>query len=146
MLMLSLLHLSELVEWPDAPEDAADDLLLGDAANGCIPRVDGDGPVVSHHKDSRFGHLVRKFDVRLAKRLFGKVGFVERHPVDGHIARFIDVDPFTRLGDHTLHQNLIIVVKGNNITPTYILPLFSFPPFSERTMLPSEIEGCMEFP
>lgn len=78
-------------------------------------------------------NLIRKLDIRLAKGLFWKIRLVEQLAVYADSTVFADVDIICRPCDITLDEQLVAVIKGDDIagekdllfTLTRICPFWS---------------------
>ena len=118
---VSLIHKPEFVKRPDAEDDVADDLVLVDAADGSVAGIDGNLAVVPHDEYLALGHLVGEFDVGLSVGLgLMQVGLVDHFLVDVDVSVLIDVDPFAAAGDDALDQDIVVVVKGDDLACTHV--------------------------
>lgn len=118
---VSLIHKPEFVQGPDAEDDVADDLVLVDAADGGVAGVDGDLAVVPHDEDLALGDLVGEFDVGNSVGLgLVQVGLVDHFLVDVDVPVLVDVDPFAAAGDDALDQDIVVIVKGDDLAGTHV--------------------------
>ena len=107
---------SESVERPDGEDDFPYDLFVRHAADGGVPGIDGNGPVVPHHEDPGIRYLVRQLDVAFAEGFFClEIGFVDDFVIDIDVAFLVDVDPVARIGDDSLYQDFVVIVKGDDV-------------------------------
>ena len=61
--VLQLSYAAKIIQWPDAEDNLSDNLFTCHTSNRAASGVNGDIPVVSHHKDAGFRHLVRQDEI-----------------------------------------------------------------------------------
>ena len=72
--------------------------------------------MVSQHKNTVFRNLVGQFYVALSQCFFINIRFIQELTVDIHIAVLIDVHPVAGIGNISLDQNTVVVIKSDNVT------------------------------
>ena len=107
---------AEAGEGPDTEDDAADDLLIGDAADGRVAAVRRGGTVIPHDEVAPVRHLIGEVNITVTKGFVGNVGLADHFAVDKNSAVRFDVDPVSRAADDTLDEELVADVKANDIS------------------------------
>ena len=106
---------AEFRQRPDTEEDLSNDLVLCDAAHLGASRIDGGGALITHHEPLIFRHLEGQIQVAGAEGLFHQVWLVDRGAVNDHCPVVQNVDPVARAADHSFYQNLVVVVKRDDV-------------------------------
>ncbi len=112
---ISFLQSPCCIEGPEPPDQLADDLFLGNGSDGFGSGVQGNAPVVPHHKPPVFRHLVGVVDVRFTQCFFLQIRFLQFLAVDVHSAVIRKIHPVSGSGDDALDEELVIVIEGNDI-------------------------------
>ena len=94
--------------------------------------------MISHHKVSAIRHLIGEFDIAVSQRLLYQIGFVQGFAVHCDISLLIDIYPASGTCDHSLHQNLIIIVESDHIS---LGEICTFHRYHDLTFLNSGIHG-----
>ena len=71
--------------------------------------------MVAHDEDLSVGDLIGEGDVRVAEGLLHQVGLLQKRFINIDSAVLLDVHPLAGPGDDPLHQDLVVVVKGDDI-------------------------------
>ena len=77
--------------------------------------------MISHDEVSSFRHLIRQFDIAFSQCRLLQIGFIKWFVINVYITRLVYINPFPWQADHTFDQNLIVIIKRNDIT-TFISP------------------------
>ena len=72
--------------------------------------------MVTHDKYSVLRYLIREVNVTFTERFIRNIRLIEQHIIHIHISVCINIDPVTGLCNHSFHQNLIIIVKCDDIS------------------------------
>jgi len=96
--------------------DRSDDTVCGDRANLSQTAVHCDGPVITHDEYMTCRYVVWEGQIALADRGLGKIGFLQCGAVDIDLSVRFHGNLIATQTDGSAHQNLIVVIKGDDVT------------------------------
>ena len=83
------------IERPYSEYNLSNYLLLCNASDRLVTRINRCFSVIYHHKHSSVRYLIRKLDIAVTYRRFIYIRFLQRLIVDIDNAFVIDINPFT---------------------------------------------------
>ena len=71
--------------------------------------------MIAHNKHRVIRHLEGQFYIAFTQCLFGNIGLINKLVVDIYIAAGVNIDPFARLSDDSLDENLASVINSDDV-------------------------------